>query len=77
MGFFDNLFNKKRGSTVVLQPRKPNEIAARRSIEPVNPLPPVVDDYTPNMLSLGWYYSEGKQQFQMAKIPLKDRATHM
>jgi hypothetical protein len=29
------------------------------------------------MLSLGWYYSEGKQQFQMAKIPLKDRATHM
>jgi type IV secretory pathway TraG/TraD family ATPase VirD4 len=77
MGFFDNLFNKKRGSTVVLQPRKPNEIAARRSIEPVTPLPPVVDDYTPDMLSLGWYYSEGKRQFQMAKIPLKDRATHM
>jgi Type IV secretion-system coupling protein DNA-binding domain len=77
MGFLDNLFNKKRGSTVVLQPRKPNEIAARRSIEPVTPLPAVVDDYTPNMLSLGWYFSEGKQQLQMAKIPLKDRATHM
>jgi DNA helicase HerA-like ATPase len=29
------------------------------------------------MLDLGWYYSERKQQFQMAKIPLKDRATHM
>jgi hypothetical protein len=77
MGFLDNLFNKKRGSTVVLQPRKPHEIAARRSIEPVTPLPAVVDDYTPEMLSLGWYYSEGKQQFQMAKIPLKDRAIHM
>jgi Type IV secretion-system coupling protein DNA-binding domain len=77
MGFLDNLFGKRPKDTVVLQPRKPSEIAAQRAIEPVNPLPAVVDDYTPDMLSLGWYYSEGKQQFQMAKIPHKDRAVHM
>ncbi len=29
------------------------------------------------MLDLGWYYSEEKDQLQMAKIPLKDRAIHM
>jgi hypothetical protein len=28
-------------------------------------------------LSLGWYYSERKDQFQMAKIAERDRATHM
>jgi hypothetical protein len=77
MGFFDNLFGNRPKDTVVLQPRKPHEIAAQRAIEPVNPLPPVEDDYTPDMLSLGWHYSEGKQQFQMAKIPQKDRAIHM
>jgi type IV secretory pathway TraG/TraD family ATPase VirD4 len=77
MGFFDNLLGKRPKDTVVLQPRKPHEIAARRSVELVEELPPVVDDYTPDMLSLGWYYSEGKRQFQMAKIPHKDRAVHM
>jgi hypothetical protein len=77
MGFLNNLFGNRPKDTVVLQPRKPHEIAAQRAIEPVNPLPPVVDDYTPDMLSLGWHYSEGKQQFQMAKIPHKDRAIHM
>jgi Type IV secretion-system coupling protein DNA-binding domain len=77
MGFFDNLFGNRPKDTVVLQPRKPHEIAAQRAIEPVNPLPPVEDDYTPDMLDLGWYFSEGKRQFQMAKIPQKDRAIHM
>jgi hypothetical protein len=77
MGFLNNLFGNRPKDTVVLQPRKPHEIAAQRTIEPVNPLPPVGDDYTPDMLSLGWHYSEGKQQFQMAKIPHKDRAIHM
>src|ERR671918_1700862 len=77
MGFFDNLLGKRQKDTVFLQPRKPHEIGARRSVELVEELPPVVDDYTPDMLSLGWYYSEGKRQFQMAKIPHKDRAVHM
>ena len=82
MGFLDNLFNKKRGSTVALQPKKPQKQPERKpSTEPVtqsrDESPAVLDDYTPDMLDLGWYYSERKQQFQMAKIPLKDRATHM
>jgi hypothetical protein len=82
MGFLDNLFNKKRGSTVVLQPKKPQKQPERKpSTELVtqsrDESPAVLDDYTPDMLDLGWYYSERKQQFQMAKIPLKDRATHM
>jgi|WetSurMetagenome_2_1015567.scaffolds.fasta_scaffold01024_8 hypothetical protein len=34
------------------------------------------EDEMPNTLSLGWYWSEGKQEFQMAKIAEKDRATH-
>jgi Type IV secretion-system coupling protein DNA-binding domain len=76
MGFLNNLFGNRPKDTVVLQPRKPHEIAAQRAIEPVNPLPPVVDDYAPDMLDLGWYYSETKRQLQMAKIPLTDRAVH-
>jgi len=31
----------------------------------------------PNALDLGWYYSETKNQLQMAKIAQRDRATHM
>ena len=31
----------------------------------------------PNTLDLGWYYSEPKNQLQMAKIAQKDRATHL
>src|SRR3712207_2857047 len=81
MGFLDNLFSKRRKDTVVLQPKKPQkppEHTARTEVVATREeLPPVLDDYTPDLLSLGWYYSEGKRQFQMAKIPLKDRATHM
>jgi DNA helicase HerA-like ATPase len=35
------------------------------------------DENIPGTLDLGWYYSENKDQFQMAKIPQKDRATHL
>ena len=28
-------------------------------------------------LNLGWYFSENKDEFQMAKIAEKDRATHL
>jgi hypothetical protein len=62
MGFLSNLFSNKPKDIVVLQPRKPHEIAAQRAIEPVTPLPPVVGDYAPDMLDLGWYYSETKHQ---------------
>jgi hypothetical protein len=33
-------------------------------------------DFTPEVLNLGWYYSENKDEFQVAKIAEKDRATH-
>ena len=32
-----------------------------------------LDDRT---LDLGWYWSENKEEYQMAKIAQKDRATH-
>ena len=30
-----------------------------------------------NTLDLGWYWSENKEEHQMAKIAQKDRATHL
>lgn len=30
-----------------------------------------------DVLNLGWYYSENKEDFQLAKIAEKDRATHL
>lgn len=35
----------------------------------------IVDD-NPNVLSLGWYWSENKEEYQLAKIPESDRASH-
>jgi hypothetical protein len=81
MGFLDRMFSKKPQSTVLLQPRKPDKPPSRQTInEPVVSQPPppaILDEAIPGMLDLGWYYSEEKQQLQMAKIPLKDRAIHM
>jgi hypothetical protein len=80
MGFLDNLFGKRPKDVVVLEPKKPQKSASRQTIiEPANQPPPpaVIDEDIPGMLDLGWYYSEEKDQLQMAKIPLKDRAIHM
>jgi hypothetical protein len=38
--------------------------------------PEVSYDHVPHILDLGWYDSEGKDEFQMAKIAERDRATH-
>lgn len=38
--------------------------------------PGVRYEHIPHTLDLGWYYSEGKDEFQMAKIAERDRATH-
>jgi len=35
------------------------------------------DDETLNALELGWYWSENKDELQLAKIAEKDRATHL
>jgi hypothetical protein len=80
MGFLDNLFGKRPKDVVVLEPKKPQTPAPRQTIiEPANQPPPpaAIDEDIPGMLDLGWYYSEEKQQFQMAKIPQKDRSIHM
>jgi hypothetical protein len=34
------------------------------------------DEYIPGTIDLGWYYSESKDELQMAKIAGKDRGTH-
>ena len=39
--------------------------------------PTFVDEDIPGSLKLGWYYSQNKNEFQMAKINQKDRATHL
>jgi Type IV secretion-system coupling protein DNA-binding domain len=81
MGFFDRLLGKRPQDVVVLEPRKPAQLPDRNARSEIVParaeLPPVLDEYLPDTLSLGWYYSEQKDQLQMAKIPQKDRAIHM
>ena len=54
------------------------------SITPSDDSVAVSDDATgisyediPHTLDLGWYYSEGKNEIQMAKIAERDRATHL
>lgn len=39
--------------------------------------PGFYDEKIPGTLDLGWYYSKNKNEFQMAKINQKDRATHL
>jgi hypothetical protein len=34
-------------------------------------------EFSPDALNLGWYWSDNKEEFQVAKIPEKDRATHL
>jgi hypothetical protein len=82
MGFLDRLFAKRPQIIVLMEPKKPEKIDTRQTaIEPraerLAPIPPVHDERLPDMLDLGWYYSEEKDQLQMAKIPIKDRAIHM
>ena len=82
MGILDRMFNKNHERTVILEPRKPEPPPDRQSstdlvVSSREELPPVLDEYLPDTLSLGWYYSEEKDQLQMAKIPQIDRAIHM
>lgn len=51
---------------------KYKEPEPKRSEEKAPPKPAFSDD----SLELGWYWSPGKAEFQMASIPAKDRATH-
>jgi hypothetical protein len=45
--------------------------------EDESPNLPETDEEDAASLSLGWYYSENKDEFQMAKVAERDRATHL
>jgi hypothetical protein len=51
--------------------------SAETSIQNNTSDPGFSDKNIPGTLDLGWYYSENKNEFQMAKIGQKDRATHL
>jgi hypothetical protein len=57
------------------KPKLPVPTPTEQPVVPVQPL--FFDEPLPDTLSLGRYYSESKQQMQMVKIPLEDRATHL
>ncbi|MFH2069130.1 MAG: type IV secretion system DNA-binding domain-containing protein [Candidatus Omnitrophota bacterium] len=44
--------------------------------EDISTVPQIHYEDIPGTLDLGWYYSENKDEYQMAKINQKDRATH-
>lgn len=39
--------------------------------------PELHDEDIPGTIDLGWRYSDGRNEFQMAKVERKDRSTHM
>ncbi|PKN52830.1 MAG: hypothetical protein CVU55_06315 [Deltaproteobacteria bacterium HGW-Deltaproteobacteria-13] len=47
------------------------------SVQHVISEPGFYNEEIPGTLDLGWYYSKNKNEFQMAKINQKDRATHL
>lgn len=69
MSFWSRLFQIKNTQKSENQNKT---VVAQESYPPT----PVIDEDIPNSLDLGWYYSEKKDEFQMAKIKQKDRDTH-
>lgn len=70
MCFLGKLFRKKEEEPVKQLEIKSN---STKEDEPEIEIPP---DEAIEALELGWYWSENKDEFQMAKIAEKDRATH-
>lgn len=62
MGFLDKLFRRKKGEKEEAKVEEKIEEEAEPQIE--------------NVVDLGWYWSENKQEWQMAKIREADRRTH-
>jgi Cdc6-like AAA superfamily ATPase len=44
--------------------------------EEISDTPQIFSEEIPHTLDLGWYWSKNKNEFQLAKIAEKDRATH-
>ncbi|MGA2585647.1 MAG: type IV secretion system DNA-binding domain-containing protein [Candidatus Aminicenantales bacterium] len=57
----------------------PEEKAEQKPVEEesINQIENKSDKESEKTLNLGWYYSENKDEFQLAKIAEKDRATHL
>ena len=70
MGFWANLFKGERQEESKAQ-------LIETSLQEAISEPKVSCEDIPGTLDLGWYYSENKDEFQMAKINQKDRATHL
>lgn len=60
MGFWAELFGEE----------------SQKKIEVLPPGPTLYDEQIPDSYNLGWFYSENKNQWQMAKITNKDRNSH-
>jgi len=69
MNFLEKLF---KGGT-----EKQSEAQSANSGEEDVQEPKVHYENIPGTLDLGWYWSENKEEYQMAKIPEEDRATHL
>jgi len=69
MGFLSRLTERKKREGPD-EPLRPKEDAVALK-------PGIRDEEIPGTLDLGWYWSENKEEFQMAKIAESDRATHM
>jgi hypothetical protein len=69
MGLWARLFGKEREERPQTQLSGPVEEDVLE--------PKVRYEEIPGTLDLGWYYSENKDEYQMAKVAEKDRATHL
>jgi len=72
MSFLEKIF---KGGTEGKE--KQSEAQSANSGEEDVQEPKVHYENIPGTLDLGWYWSENKEEYQMAKIPEEDRATHL
>jgi len=71
MGFWMKLFRKEKEPA---QKASLDDIIAKEEEALISKF---YDGKIPGTMDLGWHYSENKEEFQMAKIPQKDRAIHL
>jgi hypothetical protein len=65
------LFKKAKKQPAESDPYNADQRKNDETCEPAN------SDQDPGIISLGWYWSENKDEFQLAKIAEADRATHL
>jgi excisionase family DNA binding protein len=65
MNFWARILGKDKKEKITENPAEETQLEPKVRYEEI-----------PNTLELGWYYSENKNEIQMARISEKDRATH-